>query len=121
MSFIPHTEEERSEMLASIGVKRLEDLFADIPEHARFPSLNLPAAISQMDVATEMRALSESNVHFDRAVSFLGAGVYNHYRPATVDYVLARGELYSSYTPYQPEISQGMLQAMFEYQTLISS
>ena len=120
MSFVPHTEGERSEMLASIGVQRLEDLFSDIPEHVRFPSLNLPAAISQMDAATEMRALSENNVHFDRAVSFLGAGVYNHYCPATVDYVLARGELYSSYTPYQPEMSQGMLQAMFEYQTLIS-
>jgi glycine dehydrogenase subunit 1 len=120
MSFVPHTNEERAEMLAAIGVERIEDLFVDVPQHVRFPSLSLPAAISQMELAAEMRALSERNVHLDRAVSFLGAGTYNHYAPSTVDYVLARGEFYTSYTPYQPEVSQGMLQAMFEYQTMIT-
>jgi len=120
MSFVPHTEGERAQMLASIGVERIEDLFIDVPEHMRFPALKLPAAVSQMEAATEMRAVSERNIHLDRAVSFLGAGVYNHYCPPTVDYVLARGEFYTSYTPYQPEMSQGMLQAMFEYQTMIS-
>jgi glycine dehydrogenase subunit 1 len=106
-------------MLAAIGVERLEDLFADAATGA-FSSLDLPAAISQMELAAEMRALSECNVNLDRAVSFLGAGAYNHYAPSTVDYVLARGEFYTSYTPYQPEVSQGMLQAMFEYQTMIT-
>lgn len=120
MSFIPHTERERADMLAAIGVDRIEDLFAAIPENARFPALDLPPAISQMQAAAEMRALAARNVDVDRCISFLGAGAYNHYTPPTVDYVLARGEFYTSYTPYQPEMSQGMLQAMFEYQTMIS-
>jgi glycine dehydrogenase subunit 1 len=120
MSFVPHTEGERAEMLAAIGLERIEDLFAAVPGAARFPVLDLPPAISQMQVAAEMRALAARNIDVDRCVSFLGAGVYNHYSPPTVDYVLARGEFYTSYTPYQPEMSQGMLQAMFEYQTMIS-
>jgi len=120
MSFVPHTAGERAEMLAAIGIEEIEDLFADVPGQARFPALDLPIAVSQMEVAAEMRALSERNVHLDRTVSFLGAGVYDHYTPSTVDYVLARGEFYTSYTPYQPEMSQGMLQAMFEYQTMIT-
>ena len=85
----------------------------------RFPSLNLPPPISQPELAAEMRALAGRNIDAQDQPSFLGAGVYRHYRPATVDYVLQRGEFYTSYTPYQPEISQGMLQAMFEYQTMI--
>ena len=120
MSFIPHTEVERAEMLAAIGLERIEDLFAAVPEHARFPVLDLPPAISQMQAAAEMRARAARNTDLDRCVSFLGAGIYNHYSPPTVDYALARGEFYTSYTPYQPEMSQGMLQAMFEYQTMIS-
>jgi glycine dehydrogenase subunit 1 len=107
-------------MLAAIGVERIEDLFADVPQQARFPTFDMPAAVSQMEVAAEMRALARRNTDVDRCASFLGAGVYNHYAPPTVDYVLARGEFYTSYTPYQPEMSQGMLQAMFEYQTMIS-
>jgi glycine dehydrogenase subunit 1 len=120
MSFIPHTDVERAEMLAALGLERIEDLFAAVPAHARFPMLDLPPAVSQMEVAAEMRALAARNTDLDRCVSFLGAGSYNHYSPPTVDYVLARGEFYTSYTPYQPEMSQGMLQAMFEYQTMIS-
>lgn len=120
MSFVSHTKGERAEMLAAIGVERIEDLFANVPAHARFPTLDLPDAISQMEVGAEMRALAARNTDVDRCISFLGAGVYNHYSPPTVDYVLVRGEFYTSYTPYQPEMSQGMLQAMFEYQTMVS-
>jgi glycine dehydrogenase subunit 1 len=119
MAFIPHSDEERRQMLDAVGVKTLEGLFGDVPDHVRFPSLSLPPPISQLELAAEMRALAARNLDTQDRPSFLGAGVYRHYRPATVDYVLQRGELATSYTPYQAEISQGMLQAMFEYQTLI--
>jgi glycine dehydrogenase subunit 1 len=119
MTFIPHSDRERRQMLDAVGVKTLEDLFGDVPEPVRFPSLSLPPPISQMELAAEMRALAARNLDTQDRPSFLGAGVYRHYRPATIDYVLQRGELTTSYTPYQAEISQGMLQAMFEYQTMI--
>jgi glycine dehydrogenase subunit 1 len=119
MAFVPHSDTERGEMLSTVGVGRLEDLFQDIPEGVRFPSLDLPPPISQPELAGEMRALAARNSGLQDRPCFLGAGVYRHHRPATVDYVLQRGEFYTSYTPYQPEISQGMLQAMFEYQTMI--
>jgi glycine dehydrogenase subunit 1 len=119
MAFIPHSDVERREMLQAVGVERLEDLFQDVPEGVRFPSLNLAPPISQPELAAEMRALAARNRDVQDRPFFLGAGVYRHYRPATVEYVLQRGEFYTSYTPYQPEISQGMLQAMFEYQTMV--
>jgi len=119
MSFVPHSDAERTEMLRAVGIERLEELFQDVPRGARFPTLDLPPPISQPELAVEMRALAVRNVNAQDRPVFLGAGVYRHYRPATVDYVLQRGEFYTSYTPYQPEISQGMLQAMFEYQTMV--
>ena len=119
MSYVPHTERERSEMLAAIGVARMEDLFADVPAQVRFPALNLPPPASELEIAREMQALAARNLPVDPALSFLGAGTYHHFRPATVDYVLSRGEFYTSYTQYQPEVSQGMLQALFEYQSMI--
>ena len=119
MSYVPHTERERSEMLAAIGLARMEDLFADVPAQVRFPALNLPPPASELDIAREMKALAARNFPPDPASSFLGAGTYLHFRPATVDYVLSRGEFYTSYTQYQPEVSQGFLQALFEYQSMI--
>jgi len=119
MSYVPHTDAERSEMLKAIGVADMADLFPDVPARVRFPKLNLPPPASELDIAREMRALGARNVAVDPSLSFLGAGVYHHFRPAEVDYVLARGELYTSYTQYQPEVSQGMLQALFEYQSMI--
>jgi glycine dehydrogenase subunit 1 len=119
MTFIPHSDTERRQMLDAIGVKTLDDLFGDVPEHVRFPSLTLPPPVSELELTAEMRALAARNIDAQDRPSFLGAGVYRHYRPATVDYVLQRGEFATSYTPYQAEISQGMLQAMFEYQTMI--
>ena len=119
MTYVPHTQRETSEMLAAIGVSRMEDLFADVPAALRFPKLDLPAALSELEIAREMRALARRNLDVDPSLSFLGAGVYRHFRPATVDDVLRRGEFYTSYTQYQPEASQGMLQALFEYQSMI--
>ena len=119
MTYVPHTERETREMLAAIGVARLEDLFADVPAAVRFPALKLPPPSSEMEIAADMQALAGRNFGVDPALSFLGAGAYHHFRPATVDYVLRRGEFYTSYTQYQPEASQGMLQALFEYQSMI--
>jgi glycine dehydrogenase subunit 1 len=119
MTYLPHTDPEREEMLATIGVRRLEDLFDGVPETMRFPRLRLPPACSEMEIAREMQALADCNLPVEPSACFLGAGAYHHYRPATVDYVLRRGELYSAYTPYQAEASQGELQAMFEFQSMV--
>jgi glycine dehydrogenase subunit 1 len=119
MTYFPHTDAERAEMLAAIGVQKMEDLFRDVPERVRFPSLNLPAAISEMEVMWELQNISDANAHVGEFHCFLGAGAYHHYVPTTVDYVLSRGEFYTAYTPYQPEISQGTLQALFEYQSMM--
>lgn len=119
MKYIPHTDADRKAMLDVIGVTSLEDLFEDVPAAARFPQLQLPAPCTEMEIDRQMRWLAEHNNDTDRSDCFLGAGTYNHYSPSTVDYVLQRGEFYTSYTPYQPEISQGMLQAIFEYQSMI--
>lgn len=119
MKYLPHTDADRKAMLDAIGVATLEDLFGDVPAAVRFPDLELPAPCNEMEIGREMRRLAERNDDPDHRECFLGAGTYNHYSPATVDYVLQRGEFYTSYTPYQPEMSQGMLQAMFEYQSMI--
>ncbi len=119
MTYIPHTDGERSAMLAAVGTPRVEDLFAAVPAHVRFPKLNLPLPTSELDIAREMHTRAADNFAVDPSRSFLGAGTYHHFRPATVDYVLSRGEFYTSYTQYQPEVSQGMLQALFEYQSMI--
>lgn len=119
MTYFPHTDADREAMLDAIGVAVLEDLFGDVPAAVRFPGLKLPAPCTEMEIGREMRRLAERNNDPDRRDCFLGAGTYHHYSPATVDYVLQRGEFYTSYTPYQPEMSQGLLQAMFEYQSMI--
>ena len=122
MTFIPHSPKERDAMLNTIGVKSLEDLFKDIPEKHRFPNLHLPKALTEMEAAAELGELSmvNENIRTD-LVCFLGAGAYNHYIPAAVDHILRRSEFSTAYTPYQPEISQGTLQATFEYQSLIAA
>ena len=119
MTYIPHTDGETGEMLAAIGLSRMDDLFADVPAALRFPKLDLPPPLSELDILREMRALAARNLDVDPSLSFLGAGIYHHFRPATVDDVLRRGEFYTSYTQYQPETSQGMLQALFECQSMI--
>jgi glycine dehydrogenase subunit 1 len=119
--YIPHTDSDREAMLQTIGVKSLEQLFQDVPPAHRFPDLKLPPALTEMEVLAEMQEIASVNDTVDEMTCFLGAGAYHHYIPAAVDAVLRRGEFYSAYTPYQPEISQGTLQAIFEYQSLIAA
>jgi glycine dehydrogenase subunit 1 len=114
------TDDDRREMLASIGVGSIEELFADIPAKLRLRQpLALDPGRSEQEVFEELRALAAKNVSTEDEVSFLGAGMYDHYIPALVDSIILRSEFLTPYTPYQPEISQGGLQAMFEYQTAI--
>ncbi len=122
MTYIPISPKERDAMLETIGVKSLDDLFDAIPAKYRFPKLDLPAALTEMEAADELSGLANANENVrSDLVSFLGAGMYNHYIPSAVDHMLRRGEFYTAYTPYQPEISQGTLQAIFEYQSLMAA
>ncbi|MBT3313709.1 MAG: aminomethyl-transferring glycine dehydrogenase subunit GcvPA [Anaerolineae bacterium] len=121
MTYIPHSPKERDEMLKTIGVEKMSDLFEAIPEAHRYPDLDLPPALTEMEAAAELSELAQANETTKDLVSFLGAGVYNHYIPAAINHILLRGEFYTAYTPYQPEISQGTLQAIFEYQSLIAN
>lgn len=118
--FTPHTKADREAMLETIGVKSIEELFECLPEAHRFPMLNLPEALTEMEVLTELQDIAWANDTARELISFLGAGAYNHYSPAVVDSILRRGEFYTAYTPYQPEISQGTLQAIFEYQSMVA-
>lgn len=119
--FIPNTSTEREEMLRRIGVKNIEDLFKDVPADKRFPDLNLPDGITEMEALQNLQDLSQANDSTQDFICFLGAGAYNHYIPSVVDSIISRGEFLTAYTPYQPEVSQGTLQAIFEYQSLVAS
>lgn len=119
MSYIPHTDVERQQMLAAIGVTTIEDLFEAVPSKYRFPKLRVPKGISEMEAAAELQSLAEANEHAGDYALFRGAGAYHHYTPAAVNHVLLRGEFYTAYTPYQPEVSQGTLQAIYEYQSMM--
>jgi glycine dehydrogenase subunit 1 len=114
------TDSDRAEMLAAIGVASIEDLFADIPRALRLPrGLELDAGRSEQEVYAELRELAARNVSAEDELSFVGAGMYDTYVPALIDALLSRAEFLTPYTPYQPEVSQGGLQTMFEYQTAI--
>ena len=119
MPYAPHTEDDRERMLAALGLESVDELFAGIPPSVRAGGLDLPAGLSEVELAAEVAALAGRN-RVDLA-SFLGAGVYRHYVPAAVDQLISRGEFYTAYTPYQPEISQGTLQTIYEYQSLIAA
>jgi glycine dehydrogenase subunit 1 len=115
------TESDRQEMLAAIGVESIDDLFADVPEGVRLGRpLDLPPGKPEQEVYARLRDLAARNTSAVDEISFLGAGMYDHYVPALVDSIISRSEFLTPYTPYQPEISQGGLQVMFEYQTAIS-
>jgi glycine dehydrogenase subunit 1 len=118
--YLSLTDADRRAMLDAIGVETVEELFRDIPAGVRFSGeLDLEPALSELELVRELGRLAARNVTVEDELSFLGAGVYDHHVPAVVDAVLARGELLTAYTPYQPEMSQGVLQAIFEYQTAI--
>jgi glycine dehydrogenase subunit 1 len=120
MRFAPHTEPDVREMLAVCGLSSLDELFSHLPRGVRLErELDIPVGLSEMELADEMRRLAGRNRHADDYVCFAGGGAYDHYVPAVVWALAGRSELYTSYTPYQPELSQGVLQALFEYQSMI--
>ncbi|BEP28096.1 aminomethyl-transferring glycine dehydrogenase subunit GcvPA [Helicovermis profundi] len=118
--YIPNTESDVKEMLSDIGAKSINDLFVDIPEKIRFSGeLNLEPSKSELEVTNILKKLGDENKSLDELVCFLGAGAYDHFVPTTVKHMASRSEFFTAYTPYQPEISQGTLRAIFEYQSLI--
>jgi len=119
MIYLPHTDEDISSMLQVLGIDNLDDLFSTLPEDCRFNGdLNLPEALSEWELNDHMSTLSRNMAVSPEYKVFLGAGSYDHFIPASVSYLLSRSEFVTSYTPYQPEMSQGTLQAIYEYQTL---
>ena len=119
MSYIPHTEAEREQMLSAIGVDSIETMFDAVPAALRFPQLDLPAPQSQLEVMELMTALAEANECAAEYALFRGAGSYHHFIPSSVNHLIQRGEFLTAYTPYQPEMTQGTLQATYEYQSML--
>ncbi len=119
--YLPHTDAEREAMLKAIGVKSIEELFRDVPESYRFPKLDLPSGLTEMETIANLQDLANGNETTQDLLSFLGAGSYNHFVPSAIGALISRGEFLSAYTPYQPEISQGTLQAIYEYQSLVTA
>ena len=121
MRYLPHTKRERELMMAKIGIKNIDELFDKIPKTALSSFANtLPAHTGELEVPHHLQNLANLNLAASDAPSFLGGGAYRHHIPATVDSLIQRGEFLTSYTPYQPEISQGTLQAVFEFQTQVA-
>ncbi|MFB3093528.1 MAG: glycine dehydrogenase, partial [Dehalococcoidia bacterium] len=117
--YIPNTDEDRRAMLDAVGVATVDELFTDIPPELRIDGLDLPPALPEQELMREMAALAAHNqVPGNGMACFLGAGAYRHFIPSIVGHVISRSEFYSAYTPYQPEISQGTLQTMFELQSM---
>jgi glycine dehydrogenase subunit 1 len=121
MTFNPHTAADRAAMLEAAGVDSIEALFDAIPADVRFPELRLPPTLTEMEAAASLSDLASRNVSPANGNTFLGAGSYHHYVPATVGQILARGEFYTAYTPYQPEVSQGTLQVIYEFQSMVAA
>jgi glycine dehydrogenase subunit 1 len=120
MTFNPHTTDDRREMLEAIGVESVDTLFDPVPDKYRFPTLNLPRMLTEMEAAHRMEELANRNLVPAPENIFLGAGSYQHYVPAAVGQILSRGEFYTAYTPYQPEVAQGTLQVIYEFQSMVA-
>ncbi len=117
--YLPHTKEDREEILKFLGKDSIEDLLTSIPKELRDFELNIPKGKSEIETVQEFRKLSAKNIPLHKQISFCGGGVYNRFIPSVVGEILSKGEFYTAYTPYQPEVSQGTLQAIYEFQTLI--
>ena len=117
--YLPNTDVDRSAMLREIGVSSAEELFQDIPERFRHAHFRLPSPLSELELKEELRHLAKLNVNLDDYTCFLGAGYYRHFIPSVVGHIIGRSEFYTPYTPYQAEVSQGTLQAIYEYQSLV--
>jgi len=120
MTYIPNTAQDQQAMLDAIGIDKVEDLFDVIPDQVRFPQLDLPAGMSELEIGKLLQDLAVRDLNLTQQVCFLGAGAYYHYVPAVVDTIMRRGEFFTAYTPYQPEVSQGMLTSIYEFQSLIA-
>ncbi len=121
MTFNPHTVDDRLAMLEATGAGGIEEFFAPVPKAVRFPHLDLPRSLTEMEALDHLSGLSERNAAIKSDDVFLGAGSYRHFVPAAVGQILARGEFYTAYTPYQPEVAQGTLQVIYEFQSLVAS
>ena len=119
LPYLPNTDADRSLMLQEIGVSSIEELFQDIPERFRHAHFNLPPPLSELELKKELRQLANLNTNLDDYACFLGAGSYRHFIPSVVEHIISRSEFYTAYTPYQAEVSQGTLQAIYEYQSLV--
>ena len=119
VNYIPTTEADTKLMLKEIGIKSIDDLLQDIPKELLCKPISIPGGISEMELRRSLKALSDKNANFNKYTSFLGAGAYEHFIPSVVDHLSDRGEFYTCYTPYQPEVSQGTLQAMYEFQSMM--
>lgn len=120
MPYIPNTKANQKEMLAAIGISAMKDLFNDVPEAYRYPELKLPKAASEIEILDELYGIASKNSTTGCFATFLGAGAYNHFVPSVIPSLAGRGEFLTAYTPYQPEVSQGTLQAIFEYQSMVA-
>src|SRR6201993_3459594 len=121
MRYLPLTDRDRDEMLAVIGVDSIDALFADVPHQARLDGpVDLPKAMGELEVERAISGMASRNLTAGSVPFFIGGGVYRHHVPAAVDHLIQRGEFLTSYTPYQPEISQGTLQYLFEFQTQVA-
>src|SRR5437660_12904140 len=117
--FTQLTPQDRADMLQAIGIQRVEQLFEDVPQDVRFPDVHLPPALSELEVARHVAGLAAQNVSVRDWPCFIGGGAYNHYSPSAVGHIMGQPNFYTAYTPYQPEVSQGTLQASFEFQSLV--
>ena len=117
--YLPNTDADRNAMLREIGVSSVEDLYQDIPEKLRHAHFNLPPPLSELELKKELQQQANRNVNLNDYACFLGAGSYRHFIPSTIEHITGRSEFYTAYTPYQAEVSQGTLQTIYEYQSLI--
>ncbi len=121
MTFNPHTAEDRAEMMQTIGITEFDQLVGAIPDPVRYPDLRLPRLLTEMEAAARLSDLAERNLAPKPGQTYLGAGSYQHFIPATVNQILSRGEYYTAYTPYQPEVAQGTLQVIYEFQSMVAA
>jgi glycine dehydrogenase subunit 1 len=121
MPFLPNSIQDRRNMLATIGVSSITDLFADVPAAYRFPELKLPKPASEIEILDELNSMAAKNNAIGAYANFMGAGAYHHFVPSAIPYLTSRSEFSTAYTPYQPEVAQGTLQAIFEYQSLVAA
>ncbi len=121
MTFNPHTHQDRAEMMQAIGISEFDELVGAIPKSVRYPKLDLPRLLTEMEAAARLSDLAERNLAPKPGNTYLGAGSYQHFIPATVNQILSRGEFYTAYTPYQPEVAQGTLQVIYEFQSMVAA